>query len=631
MFDKGCKVFPLKPNEKKPAVDHWQEWAKTSPRQRIEDFAKANPTYNWAISCEHSGLFVLDVDNKKENGSQTLLDLEAKNGDLPSCLTVLTPTGGFHRYFTGSGKTTAGVIGAGLDTRSIGGYVVAPGSRINEKTYEFLDGDIPNAPEWLVKAAGTRSPVVLEDNVPVEDGERNKTLTSMAGTMRARGMNHEAILSALMTMNETQLSTPLPQSEVETIAKSVARYAPNEAKVASDFLEPVEVQASKIHEARFDLIKPRDWIMQDRYLGGFISVVISPGGVGKSTLSMLDAIAIASGKPLTGFPIKKPGAAWVYNTEDPHDELVRRFHAAAIHHSIDYKALDHYIHFTSGRDKPFILAKADGNGVVINKDAIDRACEYIKANGIRLFLADPFVRTHEVNENDNMQIDKVMWCFSRIADRTGCAIGLIHHTSKAGSNPDNMSQGSMNSARGATALVYAARIAHTINGMTEDEATKFGIAEDRRRWYMRLDNAKANMQPPAASANWFERVNVTLPNTDQVGTVKCAELVDIRAEKKKEAQNASRTDLAVALSRIMVHGDVWSAKDCYLRVASDPRSNFLFESVRSEKRAIELIVSLVSPGCGYEGKFFKVIFNEKSRPRYSVECTEIDQNAELFK
>lgn len=630
-FEKGFKVFPLRPNNKKPAFEGWQEWANTCTRKRIEEYGRANPTHNWGVSCEHSTLFVLDIDNKKEKGSATLILKESEHGDLPECFTVYTPTGGFHKYFSGSGKSTAGAIGPGLDTRSIGGYVVAPGSRIDDRTYEFIDGPVPEAPKWLLDAIPDAPPVVLEDNVPVDEGARNKVLTSMAGTMRARGMNHESILAALMAMNETQLSSPLPQQEVEIIARSVAKYAPSEAKAASDFLEPVSVQAEFVDEVDFSITKPRDWIMQDRYIGGFISVVISPGGVGKSTYSMLDAIAIASGKPLTGFEIKCPGASWVYNTEDPRDELVRRFQAASMHHGIRYKDLPHRIHFTSGREKPFILVKAGHEGVVINKDAIDRTCEYIKEHKIRLFLADPFVRTHEVNENDNMQIDKVMWCFSRIADKTGCAIGIIHHTSKAGSNTDNVVQGNMNAARGATALVYAARIAHTINGMTEDEATKFGVGEDRRRWYFRLDNAKANMQPPAQYANWYERINVTLPNTDQVGTVEQCKLVDIRQEKKREERNAERADLAKALAVVMGPGEMVGLRDTYDRLMADPNASFLFESCKNDRAAERRMIELLSMPCVCGLKTFKLAANPKGRPKFLVSCSELDKDMDIFK
>ena len=62
--------------------------------------------------------------------------------------------------------------------------------------------------------------------------------------------------------------------------------------------------------------------------------------------------------------------------------------------------------------------------------------------------------------------------------------------------------------------------------MSPNEATNLGIEEERRRWYVRLDNAKGNLSPPAEYATWFERKSVELPNGglnlgtgDQVGVL----------------------------------------------------------------------------------------------------------------
>jgi hypothetical protein len=55
--------------------------------------------------------------------------------------------------------------------------------------------------------------------------ERNITLTSLAGTMRRRGMSQEAIEAALLAENQ-RCDPPLPEHDVLTIAKSVSRYDP---------------------------------------------------------------------------------------------------------------------------------------------------------------------------------------------------------------------------------------------------------------------------------------------------------------------------------------------------------------------------------------------------------------------
>jgi hypothetical protein len=57
-------------------------------------------------------------------------------------------------------------------------------------------------------------------------GGRDKALTSLAGTMRRRGMAEAAIYAALEVVNREQCDPPLPEREVRRIARSVGRYSP---------------------------------------------------------------------------------------------------------------------------------------------------------------------------------------------------------------------------------------------------------------------------------------------------------------------------------------------------------------------------------------------------------------------
>lgn len=65
----------------------------------------------------------------------------------------------------------------------------------------------------------------VKGNIP--KGRRNKTLTSMAGTMRRGGMSQGAIEAALLAEN-AKCTPPLPEKDIREIAKSVSRYAPGE-------------------------------------------------------------------------------------------------------------------------------------------------------------------------------------------------------------------------------------------------------------------------------------------------------------------------------------------------------------------------------------------------------------------
>jgi Primase C terminal 1 (PriCT-1) len=57
-------------------------------------------------------------------------------------------------------------------------------------------------------------------------GERNKTLASLAGSMRQRGMSNQAIEAALLIENQTRCDPPLAPREVADIARSISRYPP---------------------------------------------------------------------------------------------------------------------------------------------------------------------------------------------------------------------------------------------------------------------------------------------------------------------------------------------------------------------------------------------------------------------
>jgi putative DNA primase/helicase len=60
----------------------------------------------------------------------------------------------------------------------------------------------------------------------ISQGERNATLTSLAGSMRRRGMGFEAIFAALREENAQKCNPPLDDREVESIARSIAGYDP---------------------------------------------------------------------------------------------------------------------------------------------------------------------------------------------------------------------------------------------------------------------------------------------------------------------------------------------------------------------------------------------------------------------
>ena len=78
----------------------------------------------------------------------------------------------------------------------------------------------------MAAARSKRRKALLPPTTRSRDGSRNATLASLAGSMRARGLQLEAIEAALLVTNVQQCNPPLPDDEVRAIARSISNYAP---------------------------------------------------------------------------------------------------------------------------------------------------------------------------------------------------------------------------------------------------------------------------------------------------------------------------------------------------------------------------------------------------------------------
>ena len=150
----GLRVVPIKPGEKRPALNAWQDLATTDLEQINLWYLDKYKGHGVGIATgDASGVFVLDVDNH-----DSLHDLEATHGKLPQTLTSITGSGGAHHLFSypSDGRrihNSASGILPGLDIRGERGQIVAPPTKHpNGQRYEWDDecSTIAAAPEWLL-------------------------------------------------------------------------------------------------------------------------------------------------------------------------------------------------------------------------------------------------------------------------------------------------------------------------------------------------------------------------------------------------------------------------------------------------------------------------------------------------
>ncbi len=263
-------------------------------------------------------------------------------------------------------------------------------------------------------------------------------------------------------------------------------------------------------------IPPRPWVFGRWFLRGTATAVIAPGGIGKTTLLDTTALSLVTGRAVLGKSVW--GGAkrvWLWNLEDDLEERSRSIQAAAKHHGVTPDDLAGRLFVDSAMDgSGLCTAVEDGAGFRLIVPVYEAITAELIARGIDVLIVDPFVSSHEVEENANSKIDKIAKAWGRVAKDASCSIVLVHHTSKAGA-----AEVTALSARGAVALVNACRSALVLNRMDDQEAERFAIEDDaERRRHFTVQDDKHN-RAPAEKADWFRLASVDLGNGDSVGVV----------------------------------------------------------------------------------------------------------------
>jgi hypothetical protein len=144
VVEHGLAVLPLRPGAKVPATTHGVHDASTHPEQ-LERWAGALPAAGLGVACGGLlRLLVVDVDGPE--GEAAL----ARFGPLPRTWEARTPKGGRHLYFTAPAEgpplgNSARTLGPELDTRGVGGYVVAaPTVLADGRRYTWAPGRSPD-------------------------------------------------------------------------------------------------------------------------------------------------------------------------------------------------------------------------------------------------------------------------------------------------------------------------------------------------------------------------------------------------------------------------------------------------------------------------------------------------------
>ena len=255
-------------------------------------------------------------------------------------------------------------------------------------------------------------------------------------------------------------------------------------------------------------IPPRQWLLGTAFCREFVSGLIAPGAGAKTSLRIVQALALASQRSLTGEHVFVRCRVLFICLEDGMTELRRRIRAAMIHHRVAREEVKGYLFLTApARIK---VAQRDPKTGAVSEGDLDRAIRaFVDENGIDLVIIDPVKKAHSLEENSNDDMDAVVTIMTRLAIEKNIAVDVLSHERKGTGEA-----GDANRARGASSLKDGGRLMYTSTWMSEEERDGFNLTEEERRLLFRVDSAKVNLAPPATTAQWFRLVGVRLENGD---------------------------------------------------------------------------------------------------------------------
>lgn len=428
----GWPVLPLVPNRKVPATAHGVHDATTDP-ERIRKWWTENPTYNVGIAAgKESGLVVFDVD-PRNGGLDGWDEWKKLAGPHEDGATQLTAGGGFHYLALYDPAITSCKLEQGVDLLSDGKYFVAYPSTINGKRYEWEGSDDPlegvapfRIPQPWLDQYLNRSKKKISTDAELIKGNRNDGLTAVAGAMRRHGLGEREILAALEVSNETRCDPPLPASEVARIARSVARYAPEEDTAADMALGSQAAQAlldkALPPPANDWIVKADDFSAQPAAINWWVKMwvqkralmmVHGPSGGGKTFVTLDWLLHIAAGRPeWAGLKVKK--GTVLYLAGEGHAGLRARIAAWKHHHQV--------------ADVDFYLST---DAIDLNKsDGLRRVIEAVEALGFipDIIAVDTVHRHMEGDENSAADTKTFIDACDALINHFNATVLLVHHT-----------------------------------------------------------------------------------------------------------------------------------------------------------------------------------------------------------
>jgi len=160
------------------------------------------------------------------------------------------------------------------------------------------------------------------------------------------------------------------------------------------------------------------WLVEGLWAQGEVGVIGGQPKSFKSFLALDLAVSVASGTPCLGrHRVPTPGRVLLYAAEDLEDEVRLRLEKLCDRSGVDFATLDlHVIRETSLR-------------LDVEEDCLALEDAVARLEPV-LFILDPFVRCHRIDENVSAQVVPLLAFLRELQRRYGCAVAVVHHAKK---------------------------------------------------------------------------------------------------------------------------------------------------------------------------------------------------------
>ncbi len=589
------RVFPLQARSKNPRSVQEVKWIEeaTSNPETIRSWWTRWPDANIGVLCDN--MIVVDVDAHK-GGLETLPSL-----NLPlNTLTVRTPRGGLHLYYNGPSRSLSSKdLGPGIDIRSYHGFVLAPGSYVEDKgvrgfyrveqwafmapaPIEFVQRLDPPRERVTTPAinpeivdsplvAGLVSRFLREQAELAVAGSQDNTCFQVAAVCKDYGASPQLTKHL---MQQLWLPRQYPPIALDTLYQKVDNayeygkspigaanptahfadvftHAPAQQIINGFAPQPQSfegvIRIGGYLPRSYAEIPALPWLMPNLLLRRECAVLAAPGGAGKSTFLLTIAAHGACGRPYLGMSPTQPFRTLVYEDEDSLDVMRERLKAIVEGFHLDEAMVNANVGLLSkrclrahGKDLRFAIG---GRQLQPNTPNIEALRAIVAAQQIDVLCIAPLNRIHDADDSDPVAVRVVMETLADFAHEANLAVLLAHHT------PKGAKAGTSEALKGSVDIVNATRVAFTLFPADEDDIKHYALPRMQRNLFLRLDNVKANYSLIEAAPKWLKRHSFTpAETTRQIGILIPA---DLDNERVIQAQELARALVPVCLGGTM--------------------------------------------------------------------------------